>query len=214
VPAIIHAEIWPSLIKVLPVAGQVKDQTQVVRLAEELRDRDRMDSLRELFAVGGAWRAAEEGWILGVAASLADRPTSLELVSVRGKLAPMEPSERLDLAREQASRAQVAAFEPEDWAELAIWAFYALENAVITAADQLQLPWEKSHPSKVKVSRSLHGAHGLPDASSLLIELNELRKSEAYGEVQPSRSMTAEEIVIAVEGYIEAVGQLVEGEDS
>jgi hypothetical protein len=66
----------------------------------------------------------------------------------------------------------------------------------------------------VKVSRALHSDHGLPDVSSLLVELNELRKSEAYGEVQPSRSMTAEEIVIAVVEYIEAVGQLVEGEDS
>ena len=126
----------------------------------------------------------------------------------------MEPRERLDLAREQLSRAQVAAFEPEDWAELSIWAFYALENAVIAAADHLQLPWEKSHPSKVKVSRALHREHGLPGVSSLLVELNELRKSEAYGEVQPSRSMTAAEIVIAVEGFIEAVGQLFEGEDS
>ncbi len=126
----------------------------------------------------------------------------------------MEPRERLDLAREQLSRVRVAAFEPEDWAELSIWAFYALENAVIAAADHLHLPWERSHPSKVKVSRALHGDHGLPDVSSLLVELNELRKSEAYGEVQPSRSMTTEDIVIAVEGFIEAVGQLVEGEDS
>jgi len=74
-PAIIHAEIWPSLIEVLPVAGQDKDQTQVVRLAEEFRDRDRVDSLRELFAAGGSPQAAEEGWILGVVRADPTRPS-------------------------------------------------------------------------------------------------------------------------------------------
>jgi hypothetical protein len=126
----------------------------------------------------------------------------------------MKPLERLHLSRDQLSRAQVAALEPEDWAELSIWAFYAVENAVISAADHLQLPWEKSHPSKVKVSRALHGDHRLPDVSSLLVELNDLRKSEAYGEVQPPRSMSAEDVVISVEEFIEAVGELLRGEDS
>jgi len=166
--------------------------------------------------------AEEAAWVLGGSdigargreSRSSSAPSSLEQSGAWGKLGFMGSSEKLDLAREQLSRAQVAAFEPEDWAELSIWAFYAVENAVIAAADHLQLPWERSHPSKVKVSRALHGAHGLPDVSSLLVELNELRKSEAYGEVQPSRSLTAEEIVIAVEGFIEAVGQLVEEEDS
>jgi hypothetical protein len=120
----------------------------------------------------------------------------------------VNPAERLELAREQLSRAQVAAFEPEDWAELSIWAFYALENAVIVAADHFHVSWERSHPSKVTVAQELHRSHGLPDVSSLLIELNELRKSEAYGEVQPHRSLAAEDVVIEVEGFIDAVARL------
>jgi hypothetical protein len=124
----------------------------------------------------------------------------------------MGPSGRLSLAREQLGRAQVAGFEPVDWAELSIWAFYALENAVIAAADHSKLPWERTHTSKVNVARVLRADKGLPDASSLLVEPNELRKSEAYGEVRPSPPMDAEDVLAEVEQFIEAVAQLVEGE--
>lgn len=128
-----------------------------------------------------------------------------------GETRPVEPSERLGLARERFARAQVAGLEPEDWAELSMWAFYALENAVVAAADHLHVPWERSHPSEVEVSRTLRGDHGLPDVSSLLIELNALRKSAAYGEVQSPPSITAEAVVGTVEGFIEAVSQVVGG---
>jgi precorrin-8X/cobalt-precorrin-8 methylmutase len=65
--AVIHAEIWPSLIDVPAVPGQVKDQAQVTRLAHEFRDRDRADGLAGIFAAASATAASEEGWILGVA---------------------------------------------------------------------------------------------------------------------------------------------------
>lgn len=65
--AVIHAEIWPSLINVPVVAGQVRDQTQVMCIAREFRDLDRSDALAGLFAAAPARAGAEEGWILGVA---------------------------------------------------------------------------------------------------------------------------------------------------
>jgi molybdopterin-guanine dinucleotide biosynthesis protein B len=65
--AVIHAAIWPSLIDVPVVTGQVKDQTQVVCLARELRDRDRADALAGLFTAASTGARSEEGWILGVA---------------------------------------------------------------------------------------------------------------------------------------------------
>ena len=65
--AVIHAEVWPSLIGVPAVPGQVKDQTQVTGLARELRDRDRAGDLAGLFAAASARAGSEEGWILGVA---------------------------------------------------------------------------------------------------------------------------------------------------
>jgi precorrin-8X/cobalt-precorrin-8 methylmutase len=65
--AVIHAEIWPSLTDVPAVPEQVKDQTQVMCLARELRHRDRAGTLAGLFAAASARAGSEEGWILGVA---------------------------------------------------------------------------------------------------------------------------------------------------
>jgi hypothetical protein len=50
--------------------------------------------------------------------------------------------------------------------------------------------------------------HGLPDITDLLIELNTLRKSEAYGEVSPSPTRSAEDIAIEVEQYVDALAAL------
>lgn len=67
-PATVHAEIWPSLIALKTVEGQVKDETQVIRLAKEFRQRDCDESLGDLLAAAGSVKSAqEEGWILGVA---------------------------------------------------------------------------------------------------------------------------------------------------
>lgn len=43
---------------------------------------------------------------------------------------------------------------------------------------------------------------GLPDVADLLRDLNELRKSESYGEVKPPKSRSAEDIVTEVEEYV------------
>jgi hypothetical protein len=65
-PAIVHAEIWPSLRTIPHVAGQVKDETQVMFLAEEYRSRDRAGTLWSMFGAASSSVALEEGWILGV----------------------------------------------------------------------------------------------------------------------------------------------------
>jgi hypothetical protein len=65
--AVIHAEIWPSLINVPAVTGQVRDQTQVLCLARELRNRDRAGALAGIFMAASRSAGSEEGWILGVA---------------------------------------------------------------------------------------------------------------------------------------------------
>ena len=66
-PAVVHAEIWPSLFRVPSVEGQVTDESQVIGLAQEFRDRDRTGRLRPLFAAAASSSTKEEGWILGVA---------------------------------------------------------------------------------------------------------------------------------------------------
>jgi precorrin-8X/cobalt-precorrin-8 methylmutase len=63
--AVIHAEIWPSLDAGPYQASMVKDQAQVIRLAQNLRNLDRSTRLAALF-IAPAPAAAEEGWILGV----------------------------------------------------------------------------------------------------------------------------------------------------
>ncbi|MGH2573035.1 MAG: hypothetical protein ACRDGU_06090 [Actinomycetota bacterium] len=124
----------------------------------------------------------------------------------------MPEPDKLSKAPEQLARVQVAWTEPVDWSDLAIYGFYGLENAVVAAADHFGLAWKTTHPSKVEAARSLHQAHGLPDIADLLTELNSLRKSEAYGEVQPSETLSPEDIAVAVEDYIEAVAGLFQGD--
>jgi hypothetical protein len=121
----------------------------------------------------------------------------------------MAEPQQLKLAREQLDRVQVAAFDPIDWSDVAMYGFYALENAVVVAADHSGIVWKRTHPSKVDVANKLHAKHHLPDVADLLVELNSLRKSEAYGEAPPSRRWSAEDVAVEVEGYIEAVADLV-----
>lgn len=87
-----------------------------------------------------------------------------------------------------------------------------MENAVVAAAAHVGVPWKATHPDKVEAARILHSQHTLPDIVELLNELNELRKSEAYGDISPPVSYSAEDIAIAVENYVEHVGQKIEGQ--
>ena len=70
---IVHAEIYPSLIKVRPRNSQVKDKLQVESLAKYFAELDAVGKLSQLFAakrkITGEQRDIienEEGWILGV----------------------------------------------------------------------------------------------------------------------------------------------------
>ncbi len=69
---VVMAEIWPSLIKPAPVAGEVKDLTQVRAMAEYLGKLDEQGKLGALFGPDKAISPevlhdaqTEEGWILG-----------------------------------------------------------------------------------------------------------------------------------------------------
>jgi len=50
--------------------------------------------------------------------------------------------------------------------------------------------------------------HGLPDVEQLLRDLNEARKSAAYGDV-PTPDLNAEDVASAIERYVDAVAELV-----
>ncbi|MGH2659012.1 MAG: hypothetical protein ACRDHS_04925 [Actinomycetota bacterium] len=117
----------------------------------------------------------------------------------------ISPEERLDLAKRELGKAQVAAIEPVDWLDVALYSFYALENAVAAAADNLGVSWKRSHASKVEASELLRDRFSFPDVADLLQDLNELRKSESYGEIRPPHGRTAEDIVTEVEDYVQYV---------
>lgn len=120
----------------------------------------------------------------------------------------MTPRERLVLARQQLARVQAALVGVPDWSDVTLYGFYALENAVAAAADFCGVPWKASHPSKVQAATVLHKDHGLPDVTTLLIELNGMRKSSAYGETSPSTAWTPDDIAAAIEDFVAAVDGL------
>ena len=117
-------------------------------------------------------------------------------------LAMSSPRDRIELAKRELGKAQVAAIDPVDWLDVALYSFYALENAVAAGGDLEGISWKRTHDSKIEVAQELHQRLGLPDVSDLLRDLNELRKSESYGEIRPPVSRSAEDIVGEVEEYV------------
>ena len=64
-PAIIHAEVWPSLYDFSAASGSCVDEKQVRNLAEQLRCLDHGGGLADTMR-HAPQASQEEGWILGV----------------------------------------------------------------------------------------------------------------------------------------------------
>lgn len=115
--------------------------------------------------------------------------------------------EALEVARRHLERVEGAWPEP-DWADLALYGFYCLEACVVAAALHLGLPRPKrAHAAKVEQARHLAAAHGLPDVDDLLVELNDRRKFEAYGDIEPpeDEDRDAQDVADEIRTYFEAV---------
>ncbi len=127
-----------------------------------------------------------------------------------------EAASKLGLAREHFDRAATASWEPEDREATVIWTFYAYENAVVAAADQVGISWTKNHPSKQAAARELHSAGHVPvDVSETLEQLNELRKDVSYGEPGPDLAeLDLEDLLSELESFIEMVAKLFEGDSA
>jgi hypothetical protein len=115
----------------------------------------------------------------------------------------MMAADHLRLAKAHLTRVQ-AAWDPPDWSDLALYGFYCLENAVVAAALHASISFQKTHPSKVAAARQLTAANQLPDIAGLLIDLNDARKSVAYGDVAPPQ-LDPEDVATEIEAYVEAV---------
>ena len=68
-------------------------------------------------------------------------------------------------------------------------------------------PVAKAHWARVEAAETLHQQHGLEHVSELLRDLNETRKSEAYGDVV-APELDPEDVASQVESYIDSVAQL------
>lgn len=82
--AIVHAEIWPSIVPFGEEAGSCRDERQVRAVVRKWRELDRRDRLAEWFAAPDTDAARhEEGWVLGVLA-----PGAAQTFQRRGLGAP------------------------------------------------------------------------------------------------------------------------------
>jgi hypothetical protein len=112
----------------------------------------------------------------------------------------------LALAKKHLERVQTA-WDPPDWPDLALYGFYCLENAVMAAALHSGIATQRSHPAKAKAATQLALNHALPDVSALLVQLNDARKAEAYGDVVRPE-LVAEDVAREIEEYVVAVEAL------
>src|SRR6266508_5876128 len=111
--------------------------------------------------------------------------------------------EHLELAQRHLARVQSAS-ESADWPYLALDGFYCLENALVAAAIHAGIVTQESHPAKASAAQQLAASHRLPDISGLLVELNDARKAEAYGDVARPE-LDPEHLARTLEQYLEAV---------
>ena len=117
--------------------------------------------------------------------------------------------DKLALARRHLKRVRSAWDDPTDWDDLSLYGFYCLEAAVEAAAVRVRMKTSKKHWEKADIAGELHQKHGLPDIEQLLRDLNDARKSAAYGDI-PAPDLNAEDVASAIERYVDAVADLVE----
>jgi hypothetical protein len=117
--------------------------------------------------------------------------------------------DKLALARHHLKRVQSAWDDPTDWDDRSLYGFYCLEAAVEADAVRVGMRTSKNHWEKADVAGELHRKHGLPDIEQLLRDLNDARKSAAYGDI-PAPDLNAEDVAFEIERYVDAVADLVE----
>ena len=111
----------------------------------------------------------------------------------------------LQLAVRHLERVLSAWDEPTDWSDLSIYGFYCLEACVVAAALHVQGGVPRGHPAKARKARQLSTEYGLPDIGNLLVDLNNMRKYEAYGDTEYPADYAAADIAGAIELYVDAV---------
>lgn len=122
-------------------------------------------------------------------------------------MSPISAADSLALAKKHLERVQ-SSWDPPEWLDLAAYGLYALEAAVVAAAIHYNVTLKRTHSSKADASDELSSGHGLPKISDLMQDLNEVRKSEAYGDISAPPSLHPEDVASQVEEYVDAVANL------
>jgi hypothetical protein len=117
--------------------------------------------------------------------------------------------EKLALSKRHLKRVLSAWDNPTDWDDLSLYGFYCLEAVVEAAAVHVGMKSSKKHWEKADLAEELQRQHGLPDIGQLLRDLNDARKSAAYGDV-PAPDLNAEKVASEIERYVDAVADLIE----
>ncbi len=120
--------------------------------------------------------------------------------------------DKLTLARRHLERVRHAWAAPTDWDDLSLYGFYCLEAAVEAAVIMVGIQVAKRHWEKADVAEMLCAQHGLPEVRQLLHDLNDARKSAAYGDV-PAPDLDAESVAAQIEAYVDAASRLLKGRD-
>ena len=115
---------------------------------------------------------------------------------------------KLTLAKCHLERVQDAWDEPTDWGDLALYGFYALEAAVDCAGLHFGISCGQWHKGRTILAKKL-SERGLDDVSDLLRDLNEARKSIAYGDIGRPE-LDAEDVASRIEAYIESISALID----
>lgn len=126
-----------------------------------------------------------------------------------------EARKKLELARSQLERVQVASWSPPDPVEAVTWAFYAYENAVVAVSEAKGVPWTKNHAEKARLAHRLVELGILQmDVEERLITLNELRKDVAYGEPGfELQQVDLEDLSSELENFADEVERVIEAEE-
>lgn len=117
-------------------------------------------------------------------------------------------ADKLAIAQHHLGRVQEAWGHPTNWDDLCLYGFYALEAAVDCACLHFGASIDRKHWTRVTAAQEL-SRHGLEDVSDLLRDLNEGRKSVAYGDVELPE-LDAEAVAVRIEEYVDSISKLVQ----
>lgn len=114
----------------------------------------------------------------------------------------------LRLALAHLDRVQASWDDPTDWADLSSYGLYCLEACIVAAALHLGQVRPRNHFAKAEAAESLSQEHDLPAISGLLIDLNTMRKHQAYGDTRAPEGMDPQDTADTIEAYVAAVQSL------